>query len=129
MRIISKILPLIGITVIVLTSIRCDKDRSEEDLSISIDVASVELSPSSTFDFNLAISSEMPEAGVTIDYNVTGEIDNRVYFTKRISTKSNDNRLTIYGLPLQLWCVCTITVTSNGRRNNEAAASFRIGRK
>ena len=129
MRIVSKILALIGITVLVLTSIKCDKDSSEESLKISIDAANVELSPSATFDFDLAILSAMPESGVTIHFVIKGETDDHVYFEKRSTTKSGDNRLTIYGLPAQIWCICTITVTSNNNNNNVATASFRIGRK
>ena len=129
MRIISKILALIGITVIALTSIKCDKDPSEENLKISIDAAAVELSPSSNFDFDVDILSEMPEAGVTIYFVIKGETDDHVYFEKRTPTKSGNNRLTIYGLPMQIWCICTITVTSNNNKNNVATASFRIGRK
>jgi len=129
MRIISKILTLIGITVIALTFIKCDKDPSEENLKISIDAAGVELSPSANFDFDLAILSGMPESGVTIHFVLKGEIDDHVYFERRTSTKSRDNRLTIYGLPAQIWCICTITVTSNNNKNNVSTASFRIGRK
>ena len=129
MRIISKILALIGITVLVLTSIKCDKDPSEENLKISIDAAGVELSPSSSFDFDLVILSGMPESGVTIHFAIKGEIDDRVYFEKRVSTKSGNTKLTIYGLPTQIWCICSITVTSNNNTNNVATASFRIGRK
>ena len=129
MRIVSKILALIGIIVIVLTSIKCDKDPSEENLRISIDAAAVELSPSSSFAFDLAILSAMPESGVTIHFAIKGEIDDRVYYERRTSTKSLDNRLTVYSLPTQLWCICTINVASNNNNNNVATASFRIGRK
>jgi len=129
MRIISKILALIGIAVIALNFIGCDKDPSEENLKFSIDAAGVELSPSANFDFDLAILSAMPESGVTIHVVLKGEIDDQVYFERRTSTKSGDNRLTIYGLPAQIWCICDITVTSNNNKNNAATASFRIGRK
>ncbi len=112
-----------------LISVRCDKDPPEENLKISIDAAGVELSPSSSFDFDVTILSGMPKDGVTIHFITKGEVDDRVYFDRRTSTKSLDNRLTIYGLPMQLWCICSITVTSNNNKNNIATASFRIGRK
>jgi len=129
MRVVSNILALIGITVMMLTSIKCNKDSSEENLRISIDAAAVELSPSSNFDFDVDILSGMPESGVTIHFVIKGETDDHVYFEKRTPTKSGNNRLTIYGLPTQIWCICTITVTSNNNQNNVATASFRVARK
>jgi len=129
MRAVSNILTLIGITAMVLTSIKCHKDPSEENLKISIDAANVELSPSSNFDFNLAILSSIPESGVIIHFVVKGETDDHLYYEQRTYTKSGDNRLTIYGLPAQVWCICTITATSKNNKNNVATASFRIGRK
>lgn len=129
MRNIVKILQVLGIAVIVLTAIRCDKDRLEDDLNISIDASQVEISNSPSFDVNVTISSEMPRSGVTIEYIVKGEIDNQVYYQRRLSSTVSDNKLIIYGLPRQLWCICTITVASKNKKDNVAAASFRVGFK
>ena len=129
MRTVSKILPVIGIAVVVLTAIKCDKDQFEEDLNISIDASTVEITPSSTFNFNVSVLSEMPRSGVTIKYNIKGELDNRTYYERTLFSKSSDNQLVIYGLPRQLWCICTITVTSRDKGDNEATASFRVGFK
>ncbi len=129
MRIVSKIPLTIGIVIIVLTAVRCDKDSMEEDLSMSIDASMVEITPSSGFTFNLSILSEMPRSGVTIEFNVKGEFNNQVYFERRIATKSANNTLSIHNLPRQVMCISTITVTSNTKSNNVATASFRVGYK
>ena len=57
----------------------------EEDLNMSIDASLVEITPSPIFDFNLAVLSAMPQSGVTIEFAVKGEFDNRLYYNSRIS--------------------------------------------
>ena len=129
MRIVYKILAVLGMAILVLSAIRCDKDREEEDLKISIDAAAVEISPAATFDFNFTVLSEMPEAGVAIEYIIKGEADNQVYYQRKTFTRTAKTRLTIHVLPRQVMCICTITAVSRGNANNVATTSFRIGYK
>ena len=129
MRIVSKIPLVIGIAIIVLSTVKCDKESMEEDLNMSIDASLVEITPSPIFDFNLEVLSAMPRSGVTIEFDVKGEFDNRLYYNSRSFTKSPNTKLTIYNLPRQIMCICTITVTSRNKGNNVATTSFRIGYK
>ncbi len=129
MRTVSKIPLLIGIAIIAMTAIKCHKESTEEDLNMSIDAALVEITPSPIFDFNLAVLSAMPQSGVTIEFAVKGEFDNRLYYNSRTFTKSPNIKLSIFNLPRQIMCICTITVTSRSNGNNVATASFRIGYK
>jgi len=129
MRIVSKIPLVIAIAIIGLTAVKCEKDSMEEDLNLSIDASLVEITPSPVFDFNLAVLSAMPQSGVTIEFAVKGEFDNRLYYNSRTFTKSPNTKLSIYNLPRQIMCICTITVTSRSKGNNVATASFRIGYK
>jgi hypothetical protein len=129
MRIVSRIPLVIGMAIIVLSTIKCEKESTEDDLNMSIDASLVEITPSPVFDFNLAVLSAMPPSGVTIEFAVKGEFDNRLYYNSRSFTKSPNTRLTIYNLPRQVMCICTITVTSRTKGNNVATTSFRIGYK
>ena len=129
MRIVSKITLVIGIAIIVLSTTKCDKEPMEEDLNLSIDASLVEITPSPIFDFNLAVLSAMPKSGVTIEFDVKGEFDNRLYYNSRAFSKSPNIKLSIFNLPRQVMCICTIKVTSRNKGNNVATASFRIGYK
>lgn len=129
MRTVSKIFLVIGISIMLLSVISCDKDPEEEALRISTDASLVNTTPSPNFNFRLNVESKMPSSGVSIEYIVKGETDNHVYFQNQTTTSNWQTGLTIINLPRQITCICTIAVTSKTKATNTATTSFRVGYK
>ena len=129
MRTVSKIFLAIGISIMLLSVVSCDKDPEEEALRISTDASPVNTTPSPNFNFKLNVESKMPSSGVSIEYIVKGETDNHVYFQNQTTTSSSQTGITIINLPRQITCICTIAVTSKTKATNTATTSFRVGYK
>ena len=129
MRAVSKILFAIGISVLLISVVKCHKDPGEEALRISTDASQVNNTASPLFDFNLKVESKMPPSGVKIEYMVKGEADNVVYSQSQATSTTSQKLLTIYSLPRQIMCICTINVTSQTKSTNTATTSFRVGYK
>ena len=126
---VSKIFLPVCISIIFLSVVSCHKDPKEEALRISTDASSVNTTPSPDFNFSLKVESKMPSAGVSIEYIVKGETDNHVYFQNQATASNSPTRLTIFNLPRQITCICTIVVTSKTKATNSATTSFRVGYK
>lgn len=129
MRAVSKILFAIGISVLLISVVRCHKDPKEEGLRISTDASQVNNTASPFFDFSLKVESKMPPSGVKIEYMVKGEADNVVYYQNQTTSTASQKLLTIYSLPRQIMCVCTVVATSQTKTTNTATISFRVGYK
>ena len=129
MRTVSNIFLAIGISVLLISVVKCHKDPGEDALRISTDASQVNNTASPFFDFNLKVESKMPPSGVKIEYIVKGEADNVVYYQSQTTTTASQKLLTIYSLPRQIMCICTIDVTSQTKADNKATASFRVGYK
>lgn len=128
MRTVSNKFLVIGISIL-LISAKCHKDNEEEGLRISTDASQVNNTASPLFDFNLKVESKMPPSGVKIEYIVKGEADNVVYYQNQATTTASQKLLTMYSLPRQIMCICTIAVTSQTKADNKATTSFRVGYK
>jgi hypothetical protein len=99
----------------------------EENLRISIDANAFTITQAAFYDFNLKVESAVPSAGVQIEYTIRSETDNTLYPQARmINTYGFVTGIHLINLPRQVTCVCTITVTSNGRSNNTASTNFRV---
>ena len=129
MRTVSKIFLATCISIIFLSVVSCHKVPKEEALQISTDASSVNTTPSPNFNLNLKVESKMPSGGVSIEYNVKSETDNHVYFQNQATASNSPTRLTLFNLPRQITCICTIVVTSRTKATNTATTSFRVGYK
>jgi hypothetical protein len=92
MRTVSKIFLATCISIIFLSVVSCHKVPKEEALQISTDASSVNTTPSPNFNLNLKVESKMPSGGVSIEYNVKGETDNHVIFSKPGNSKQFANQ-------------------------------------
>ena len=129
MRTVSKIFLVIGLSLMLLSIVKCHKDNEEEALRISTDASPMNTTPAPNFNFNLKVESKMPPSGVDVEYIVKGETDNHVYFQNQTIANNSPTVLTIINLPRQITCICTITVTSKSKATNTATTSFRVGYK
>lgn len=127
-----KILLSAFAVITILGASSCKKNNSsqapsEEQLSISTDVAAFSEVPGPVMNFNLTVLSAMPPSGVKITAVVKGETDNLTYYTSPfIETTLKTTNAIINNLPKQKICICTVTVTSKTKSTNTATTSFRV---
>ncbi len=99
----------------------------EEALRISTNAAALNETTGPDFEFNLTVESTMPNAGVRVSLVLKGEIDNQNYSQGLgIITSTKTTKITVFGLPRQKYCVCTVGVTSLSKATNIASTSFRL---
>ena len=75
------------------------------------------------------VSSQIPDAGLTIDVTVTKDVDNSILYTKNISTVSSENIFTITELKPGVLCTAKIVVTSKSSQINTKTVSFKLAAK
>jgi hypothetical protein len=102
----------------------------EENLKISTDAINNSEVLGADYSFNLTVESVMPPSGVRISVNVVGESDNRNYSPiADMETSNKSSTIRLHDLPLQIYSLCTVRVTSKTNGSNTASYSFRIIRK
>lgn len=111
----------------------CDKSSekvNEENLRISTDAINNYEVLGADYSFNLTVESVMPPSGVRISVNVVGESDNRSYSPMAdLETSNKTTRITLHGLPQQIYCLAQVRVTSKTKATNNTTLQFRIIRK
>ncbi len=127
-KIFSILFIIPGILLLIVWS--CKKpvtEKEEENLRISTDAVNNSEVLGTNYNFNLSIDSEMPPSGVRISVNVVGESDNRNYSPiPDIEAMSKVTAIQLHDLPAQVYCLCTIRVTSKTKASNTTTLSFRI---
>jgi len=129
MRKVFFLLSAVILITVTLAGLGCKKSPPppEETLRISTNAAALNETPGPDFEFNLTVESAMPKDGVRITFVLKGETDNQNYPQgSGIVTVSKITKVTVFGLPRQKYCVCTITVTSLSKATNIASTSFRL---
>jgi hypothetical protein len=100
---------------------------ADENLRISSNVSSINVTTGADFTFELRVDSRMPQNGVRIEYALTGEADGLNYPQgPAIETTGKKTVLRLQGIPRQKYCICKVTATSKSSASNKASIDFRV---
>lgn len=100
----------------------------EPAVAFSIDASNASVSPGSTFQVTVTLTSVLPSGkGINIVASVTDQTNNNAIAqnTAIIST-STKNTITLINLPEQHWCNATIKVSSVATPSNASSQSFTV---
>jgi hypothetical protein len=75
------------------------------------------------------VSSQIPDAGLTIDVTVTKDVDNSTLYTKNISSVSSNNIFTITELKSGVLCTAKVVVASKLSTTNTKIITFKLAAK
>jgi len=130
---------IIGIlSIISFVLFSCNKSSSgggssaqpaqEPSIVFSIDASNASISPGSTFNVNVTLTSTMPSSsGIKITTTLSDQTNN-ISITQNppLTSTAAKNSITLINLPQQHWCSATITVSSVATPSNSASQTFTV---
>ena len=123
------------ILIVVIAFISCGKKGGggvvtpkEDNIAFTVDAANSNISPGSSFSFNVKLTSAMPAQGIKIEITAIDDVSGSSITPQNaaVSSSSTTTSVSIINLPQQKWVDVTVKVSSVATPTNYATQQFKV---